>query len=184
MVGGFTHESTYNESKEWYTPRFIFDALNVEFDLDPCSPGKDVVSWIPAKRHLTPADNGLLVSWEGQVWMNPPYGVDTPLWFRRLAEYGNGIALVFARTDTLWFHKYAPKADVICFLNGRVNFVPNCKAKEYADGRFDPKRYYVRDKQGRLKKKSPGAPSMLVAFGEKYVDILAKSGLGFVMKAV
>ena len=39
MTSGFTHESTYNESKEWYTPRRIFDALGLEFDLDPCSPG-------------------------------------------------------------------------------------------------------------------------------------------------
>lgn len=37
---GFTHESAYNESKEWYTPPEIFNALGIKFDVDPASPGK------------------------------------------------------------------------------------------------------------------------------------------------
>ncbi len=75
---GFTHESTYNESKEWYTPKYIFDALGLEFDLDPASPGVDIVPWIPARYHLTCLDNGLITPWKGKVWLNPPYGMDTP----------------------------------------------------------------------------------------------------------
>ncbi len=49
MAKGFTHESTYNESKEWYTPRYIFEDIGIEFDMDVASPGKDIVPWIPAK---------------------------------------------------------------------------------------------------------------------------------------
>lgn len=168
MKKGFTHESTYNESKEWYTPRFIFDALDLEFDLDPCSPGAYIVPWIPAKRHLTYLDDGLNAHWEGRVFMNPPYGMDTPKWFQHLSMVGNGIGLVFARTDTRWFHEYAPKSDAICFIAGRIHFVPADKAKAYADGDYQPKA-------------GCGAASMLVAFGEDNARALFRSGLGLTL---
>src|SRR5512146_958916 len=113
--GGFTHESTHDESKEWYTPRHIFQALHMEFDLDPCSPGGRIVPWIPARRHLTLREDGLVAPWDGQVWMNPPYGMDTPKWFERLARHGLGIGLVFSRTDTQWFHDWMPYCDAVCF---------------------------------------------------------------------
>lgn len=167
---GFTHESTYNESKEWYTPKAIFEALGCQFDLDPCSPGADIVRWIPAARHLTIADDGLNSRWFGNVFMNPPYGNDTPIWLSKLAEHGNGIALVFARTDTRWFHKYIPLADAICFIRGRIQFIPASQALQYADG-------LIRPTGGGC-----GAASMLIAYGKHNVDALIKSNLGLVCK--
>ena len=165
---GFIHESTYNESKEWYTPLYIFDALGLTFDLDPCSPGAAVVPWVPARRHLTLADNGLTAHWEGSVWVNPPYGSDTPKWMEHLAAVGNGIALVFSRTDTQWFHKYVPKADAICFIRGRVQFVPADKAGDYSLGTHKP--------AGGC-----GAGSMLVAYGSTMAGALLRSGLGLTL---
>lgn len=168
MAKGFTHESTYNESKEWYTPRCIFDALGLEFDLDPCSPGKEIVPWIPAQRHLTYLDDGLNAHWEGRIWMNPPYGMDTPNWLKHLSMVGNGIALVFARPDTQWFHDYIPKADAICFVKGRVHFIPADKADEYSQNIYKPK-------------VGCGAASMLVAFGKSNAEALSRSGLGITL---
>ena len=167
MRKGFTHESTYNESKEWYTPRKIFDGLGLEFDLDPCSPGADVVPWIPARKHLTVFEDGLTTRWEGLEFMNPPYGMDTPKWMRRLRLHGQGMALVFARPDTRWFHDYVPLADAILFIKGRVQFVPAYKAKEYNEGCYRPN-------QGC------GAASMLVAYGEAALSALVESELGWV----
>ena len=127
MRGFVEHDTTEkkaNTSNEWYTPPEIFELLkNPTFDLDPCSPGKDKVPWIPAVKHYTASDNGLLMPWTGKVWLNPPYGKETPVWLDKLALHGNGIALVFARTDTKWFHRLVTKADVVCFLAGRVSFV-------------------------------------------------------------
>jgi len=40
-----------SQTVEWYTPPSIFEALGLSFDLDPCSPGKEVVPWIPARTH-------------------------------------------------------------------------------------------------------------------------------------
>jgi len=165
---GFTHESTYNESKEWYTPREIFKALNIDFDLDPCSPGHDIVRWIPVQFHHTILDDGLSTEWFGNVFMNPPYGMDTPKWMKKLSRHGNGIALVFARPDTKWFHDYIPLADAICFIKGRIGFVPAEKAEFYADGIWKPKG-------------GCGAASMLVAYGENNAEALFRSGLGLTL---
>ncbi len=169
MSKGFTHESSYNESKEWYTPKYIFDALGISFDLDPCSPGAEVVSWIPTQFHYTIKDDGLSSKWFGNVFVNPPYGSDTPHWMRKLQKHGNGIALVFSRTDTTWFHDYITSADAICFIKGRVQFVPAEKALFYADGLYKPKG-------------GCGAGSMLIAYGKHNVDALIKSNLGLVCK--
>lgn len=35
--GGWTHEAP-SATIDWYTPDYIFQALAVTFDLDPCSP--------------------------------------------------------------------------------------------------------------------------------------------------
>jgi len=169
---GFIHESTHNESKEWYTPREIFEGLGLEFDMDPCSPGKKVVPWIPATTHLTIRENGLIQPWDGLVFMNPPYGNDTPKWFRRLAEHGNGIGLVFARTDTKWFHNYIPGAGAVLFIKGRVQFVPGSTdaygiplAFKYAFNQYTPKG-------------GCGAASMLVGYGREATKALLHSNLG------
>jgi len=168
MTKGFTHESTHNESIEWYTPITIFRALGVDFDLDPCSPGQRLVPWIPAQIHHTIKDDGLKTKWFGKVFMNPPYGMDTPKWMKRLVKHGNGIALVFARPDTKWFHSYIPKADAICFIEGRIRFIPHDKALLYADGQWQP--------EG-----GSGAASMLVAYGSEMAGALLQSGLGLTL---
>ncbi len=159
MTLGFTHESTYNESKEWYTPKWLFDRLGIAFDLDPASPGKDIVPWIPADRHLTVHEDGLVSEWDGTVWLNPPYGSDTPKWLNRLVEHRDGIALVFSRTDTEWFHKFATQADAICFLKGRIRFI---RATGELGG-------------------TPGAGSLLLAFGEECAEVLNQCNLGWVV---
>ena len=165
---GFTHESTKNKSKEWFTPRKIFDALGIEFDLDPCSPGANIVPWVPAKKHYTIKDNGLEQNWNGNVWMNLPYGSDTPAWMEKLSKHGNGIALVFARTGTRWFHDYVPSADAICFPKGRLKFINRDDAKAYIDKTIDPK-------------KGAGADSVLIAYGKKNAVALYQSGLGIIL---
>lgn len=119
---GFTHESVDNKSVDWYTPPWIFEALGISFDLDPCAPVGGV-PWIPAKAHFSESDNGLIQPWHGTVWLNPPYGVYTLDWLEKMHQYRNGVALVFSRTDTKWFHEYIINADAILFMKGRVKFV-------------------------------------------------------------
>lgn len=121
-AAGFTHDNANNTTVDWYTPKWIFNDLGITFDLDPCHP-KDRIPWIPTKKHYSLEDDGLLSPWEGNVWLNPPYGKYTSAWLSKMHTYRNGIALVFARTDCLWYHNYVAKADGILFLKGRVKFV-------------------------------------------------------------
>ena len=121
-AAGFTHDNKDNASVDWYTPPWVFDRLGLRFDLDPCAPVGGV-AWIPADRHYSLGDNGLMQPWKGRVFLNPPYGKHTPDWLERMHNHRNGVALVFARTDCAWFHDSVAKADAILFLRGRIKFV-------------------------------------------------------------
>lgn len=111
------------ESDEWATPQWLFDALNKEFGftLDPCSSGDNA----KCADHFTMKENGLLRDWSGHVvFMNPPYSAVSD-WMRK--AYGSAqdgatvVCLIPSRTDTAWWHDYAMKGE-IRFLRGRLKF--------------------------------------------------------------
>jgi hypothetical protein len=105
---------------EWLTPPELIRALG-PFDLDPCSPINR--PWSTAEKHYTIEDDGLNKNWNGRIWCNPPYGKETFKWLEKLANHGNGIALIFARTETIGFHREIwGKADSIFFFKGRLKF--------------------------------------------------------------
>ncbi len=151
MNGGETGKT------EWLTPPEIIRALG-DFDLDPCAPVAPRV-WEMAQRHYTIEDDGLLQDWQGRVWMNPPYERNvTHRWMRRLAAHGDGIALIFARTETeIFFPHVWQKADAVFFFDKRINFY-------HANG--------IQAKGGA------GAPSCLVAYGAHNVAAIERSKLG------
>lgn len=155
MSLAYEHPGT-GATAEWYTPPEVFESLGLTFDLDPAAPAGGV-PWVPARRYFTREDDGLTQPWRGRVWLNPPYGRQTPLWLERLAEHGDGIALVFARSDTAWFQAYAARATALCFIAGRLTFVPG---------------------DGRAGASTAGAPSLLMAFGLPCACALGESGLG------
>lgn len=109
-----------NENDEWYTPSWLFDALGVQFDLDPCSPGVPP-STVPASKHMTKAENGLESDWHGNVWLNPPFSSKRE-WYNRMMRHRAGIALMPARTETHDFQEYMNAADALLFLRGRIYF--------------------------------------------------------------
>lgn len=140
---------------EWLTPPYIIKALG-KFDLDPCSPSPDTRPWDTAKEHYWEELDGLSKEWKGRVWCNPPYGKETFTWMEKLATHGNGIALIFARTETKGFHREIfDKADAIFFFKGRLAFA-NIK--------------------GEISN-TANAPSCLVADGKNNVEAIKNSGL-------
>jgi hypothetical protein len=109
-------------TSEWYTPKYIFDIMGCYFDLDPASPGKELVHWIPATHHYT--CNGLEREWFDFVWLNPPFGRNVlPLWLEKFARHGSGIALVPERTSTAWWQDLVGRADLILCLNKKIPFM-------------------------------------------------------------
>ncbi|HVI67669.1 MAG TPA: hypothetical protein VM910_34565 [Bradyrhizobium sp.] len=51
------HEPCIGATSEWFTPPEYFQALDLIFDLDPCSPGPG--HWVPAEKVYTIEDDGL-----------------------------------------------------------------------------------------------------------------------------
>lgn len=148
------HERTIGKTFEWYTPPEIVHALG-KFDLDPCSPAKR--PYDTAQIHYTQQDNGLLQEWFGRVWLNPPYGRAMDPFMVKMALHQNGVALVFARTDTRIFQQHIfPFCDSIFFIAGRINFINTAGMKARWNG---------------------GAPSVLIAYGEENVAAISDSGI-------
>jgi len=154
------HEPTIGESDEWYTPPEILNALNVTFDLDPCSPGSD--HWVPALKVYTKEDDGLNKPWDGFVFMNPPFGGRNGHlpWLDKFFDHGNGIAIVRAYTSSEWFHDYAPWADAWIFPKGKTKFIRS-------DGFIG---------------KAPGGGSILLGVGNKAMSVMRKSKIGIYLE--
>lgn len=102
-IGG--HHSHAAGKDEWLTPPEMLARLG-HFDLDLCAPVLSRRPWSTADRHFTIEDNGLSLGWHGRVWCNPPYGAAAAQWLARLSDHGNGIALIFARTETRMFFEH------------------------------------------------------------------------------
>lgn len=143
------------ETHVWLTPPEIVAALG-PFDLDPCA-APSPRPWTTAARHIELPDDGLASEWRGRVWLNPPFGPHTGQWLRRMAEHGNGIALVFARTETAMFRSWVwPHADALMFLAKRPHF-------------YRP--------DGTRAAGNSGGPLVLIAYGKENADALRASGL-------
>ncbi len=153
-----SHPRRDQTTDSWITPRSLIEKLG-PFDLDPCA--CDPQPWPTASRMVTEKENGLLLTWSGFVWCNPPYGRALGIWLERMALHQNGIALVFARTDTRAFHQHVwPHADAMLVIRGRLTF---CRP----DGTPAPNGH------------NSGGPSVLIGYGPRAVDRLAKvSSLG------
>ena len=135
------------DSDEHYTPKWIFDALGIQFDLDVASPLDSAKSNVPAKYKFTIEDNGLNKEWFGNVWLNPPYAGATP-WANKFMEHRHGIALLVV-SRSKWFRALWNESDAICITPPDLKF-------HRPDGTS----------------KSIAFMNMLFAFGEENVEAL------------
>lgn len=109
-------ERSDNTKVEWLTPPELVKKLGV-FDLDPCSPVN--APFLHASYNFTIEDNGLNKEWFGRIYCNPPYGKEMHLWLSKLKQHRNGIALIFARTETkCFFENVWYDADAVLFVKG------------------------------------------------------------------
>lgn len=116
-------------TNSWITPPEIVEVLG-PFDLDPCADFD--MPWPTAKVMLTKKQDGLATPWAKRDYalVNPPYsrepdGTDIGDWMDKLAQHGHGIALIFARVDTKWFHRTVfnhPNATSLVICHGRLKF--------------------------------------------------------------
>lgn len=126
-----------------------------EFDLDPCCPNN--LPWATAKNFysLENGQDGLLLPWLGRVWLNPPYS-NWVEFVGKLKKHRNGIALIFARTETRGFFNHVwNDADSILFIKSRLKFLT----------------------ENMNQSSSATAPSVLIAYGKNNSSILEKCNI-------
>lgn len=150
-------KNSFTNKENWLTPKPMIDALGY-FDLDPCAARN--MPWRTAGTMLTVDDDGLLKPWFGSVWLNPPYNNLYPF-IERMAQHRNGVAIVYARTETGWFQDWVfPYVDSIFFLRKRVNFYDGDKPMERKGGGC-----------------GAAVPSVLLCYGQANVARVLRSGL-------
>ena len=149
-----SHETT-SQSDEWYTPEWIFEALDVHFDLDPCN----AMMNNPASRwcYKSLTKSGLEHAWSGIVWLNPPFGARNEIrgWLSKMYSHGSGIAIVPNRTGADWWQDSAQEADALLFVRGKIRFL----RPDGSEG------------------SSPGYGNVMMAFGRKMAGALRSSAI-------
>lgn len=170
------HHSAAANTEVWLTPPWLIEKLGgaETFDLDPCAAIDQ--PWPTARQHFTVADDGLAQDWGfgSRVWVNPPYTTAKIVkWLTKLADHENGIALIFARTETETFHRQVwEKCDALLFIESRLYFHVNedtrLKRKDQPD---------ILVKRGEAAPANSGAPSVLCAYGPENADLLLESGI-------
>jgi hypothetical protein len=137
---------------ELYTPKYIFDALGLVFDLDPCSPETGAV--VPTRQKYSLPFDGLEAAWFGLVWMNPPFSKPSP-WVDRWLSHANGIALLPMGGNARWLNKIWESQAQVIVLPPNIGFI-------------NPK-YEIKTIMYRI---------ALWAIGDQAIEALHQSGLG------
>ena len=119
----------------WATPPEVFrracEMCGVEPVLDVCATAETAKcgAWYGPGGERS---DGLAAEWDRTWWCNPPYS-EVAKWMARAHDQTachfprvSGLMLVFAKTDTAWWHKYVEgMGDVVrpYFWKGRIRFL-------------------------------------------------------------
>jgi hypothetical protein len=156
-----SHWESKGITDEWYTPQYIFDAMECGFDLDVAHPAGKIIT--PSFAVIT--ENSLSKDWDGFIWMNAPFGGRNSLvpWLEKFFN-NSGVALTPDRTSAPWYQYALHNCSSFLLIRGKVRFIrPN-----------------------GTEGKSPSTGTTLFASGEKGSQALrnaSKNGLGIYCEA-
>jgi len=124
---------------DWITPRELVAGLAAElnlgrFDLDAAAdPGNAQAALWLSGPHYGPGFGGrcgLCASWQGRVWLNPPYGGGLDRWVDKIHQELSRdappqaiVVLLSNATETLYFERLASLATGLVFITGRIGFI-------------------------------------------------------------
>lgn len=125
---------TWNEAK-WkpeadernvvFTPRWLVDRIRKDvfggvIHLDPATTPDNPVG---AERFVHLPDDGILVPWEGNVFVNPPWGRTMPIWVSKaLTAPGRVTMLTRTSTDSRWFQHALEQCSDVLFFGRRLDY--------------------------------------------------------------
>ncbi|MGR8809995.1 DNA N-6-adenine-methyltransferase [Leuconostoc citreum] len=115
-----------SKKMDWETPQLFFEKLNkkYKFDLDACASEDNH----KVDNYFTEEDNALTKLWNGNVFVNPPYGRELYSFVEKsysehIRDNNRFIVLLIpARTDTKYWHEFIQGKATIKFLKGRLKF--------------------------------------------------------------
>lgn len=138
---------------EWYTPEYIVEAArrtmgSITTDPASCDLANKVVK---AQIFHSKENDGLTMSWDGSVFLNPPYSRGLCAKFiDRLISLNNNldnpfceaVVLVNSATSTEWYHRLLWECKSVCLLRRRVRFY---RPDGYAPNspRYDQSVFYI-----------------------------------------
>lgn len=99
---------------DWYTPRWLFKAADITFDLDVAAPVDPAMRTCPARAFLTPVEDGLLSEWGGTVWCNPPYS-NPGSWVSKFGGHAGMMLVPAARSR--WLGTLMAAADAVALIS-------------------------------------------------------------------
>ena len=146
----FNSPQTHLTSDDYYTPKWIFDTLDIYFDIDVAAPDDGPVH-TPCKHYYTKETDGLLQNWTGNIFMNPPFSKIQP-WINKFINHGNGIALVpFSKSR--WFDQ---------IWNSQIAITSLPQSLKYEDPKGGNGSIFM--------------PSMMIAMNQSNIQALSKIG--------
>ncbi|WP_349533975.1 DNA N-6-adenine-methyltransferase [Leuconostoc citreum] len=115
-----------SKKMDWETPQLFFEELNkkYKFDLDACASDDNH----KVDNYFTEEDNALTKLWNGNVFVNPPYGRELYSFVEKsYSEHSRDnnrfiVLLIPDRTDTKYWHEFIQGKAAIKFLKGRLKF--------------------------------------------------------------
>ena len=135
------------DGDSWFTPRWLFDQLDLTFDLDVCAPREPSQRTAPALRYYTEDDDGLKAEWIGLAWCNPPYS-KPEAWADRMILHANGLLLTHMPNNAAWAVRAQRAADAVRLIQSMHFVRPNGATQR------------------------PGYSLMLLAYGKPSADAL------------
>lgn len=128
------HVANASGEFEWYTPEPYIEAARSAMGSIDCDPATTVIAnqRVKAQTIFTLENSGLdfANTWDGNVWLNPPYALGIVDQFTRklVDQVGEGrteqaCVLVNNATETEWFQEMLPRVSAICLVRGRINYL-------------------------------------------------------------
>lgn len=121
---------------DWETPQDFFEKLNKKFKFDLDAAANDENH--KTEKYFTEKNSALHNEWQGNVFVNPPYGKKIGEFVKKAyEEYVRDndrfiVMLIPARTDTRYWHSYIQGKATVKFIKGRLKFENNGVPKDAA----------------------------------------------------
>lgn len=124
------HIAQNSGENEWYTPMEYVESARLvmgSIDTDPAS-NEFMNQFIKAETYYTKETDGTNKTWEGNVWLNPPYSQPEISKFSDAVignkhSFNQATILVNNATDTAWLQDMMQECNAMCFLRGRIKFI-------------------------------------------------------------